>query len=220
MSSLSQVLDYARAFSLSDWLRQITSEHHIKSLLTVLLDVDFRIWYFLFVCASVAFLSRIAIEILAFSQPHPAENEPVERLPPIEAIRLKAAAHKIEHSEAPVVDATALDRLRRRLRALELECDTLRAEAQRSNRLEAELAAANMRVEELSHMLSSSRATSSPRALPSPVAPAAAATPMSSTPLKISHRTPSSTATKSLTVRASLLPKGQATPTATPSLLR
>jgi hypothetical protein len=219
MNSLSRVLEYFSAFSMGDWLRHITSEQTFTSLRASLLILDDRIWYFLSTCALLAFVSRIALEIMVPSEPFPAKDETARQLQSTTGATLQTTLPQSKPSETLAAGVTALDAMRQRLRVLELECDTLRAEAQRSSRLEAELAAANMRVEELSHIVSSSRAASSPRTLPTPAASALAATPIASTPLKILHRTPSSAATKSLTVRSSLLQKGQGTPTFTPSQL-
>jgi hypothetical protein len=62
-----------------------------------------------------------------------------------------------------------------RVRFLELECAALRAEARRSSSLEAQLAAANIRIEELSHKLVPSAC--SPHSHLNSAAASAAATP-------------------------------------------
>ncbi len=219
MNSLDLFFEHLRAFSFSDWLRHVTAEQHLSSLRAVFPNVDSRIWYFLLLCSSLGFLTRIVIEILVPSQPSPAKGEPAQRLLPANAAELRTAP-QVGHSAqaALALDATASDVMRDRVRSLELECDALRAEARRSSSLEAQLAAANMCIEELSQKLVPSAC--SPHSHLNSAAAAAAATPTSSTPFKISHRTPSSAATKSLTVRASLLHRGLATPTGTPSQLR
>jgi hypothetical protein len=221
MNSLDLFFEHLRAFSFSDWLRHVTAEQHLSSLRAVFPNVDSRIWYFLLLCCFLGFLTRIVIETLVPSQPSPAKGEPAQRLPPANAAELRTAP-QVEHSAqaALALDATASIVMRDRVHFLELECATLRAEARRSSSLEVQLAAANIRIEELelSHKLVP--AACSPHSHLNSAAASAAATPTSSTPFKILHRTPSSAATKSLTVRASLLQRGLATPSGTPSQLR
>jgi len=183
--------------------------------------IDTRIWYLLLFSVAAAILSRVVIEILVPAEPPP-------RLPPhppsVSAAEQQLAAPVlapvIDPTRRPAADASVVDMLRQRMRQLELECDGLRAEAQRASRLEAELAAAHIRIEQLADSISSSKSARTPSA--PTAAPAAAATPSCSdgTPFKVAHRTPSSAATKGLTVRASVLQKAQATPIATPSQLR
>jgi hypothetical protein len=211
MNSLGLVFEYFRAFSFRDWLVHVTAEQHLASFRAIFVNVDSRIWCVLVLCCSLAFLARIAIEALAPSQPPPADDGPAQRVPPVNSAE-RCTAPEIEPSEGP---AAASDMLRDRVRFLELQCDTLRAEARRCSILEAQLAAANMRVEELTHKFAPAACSS-----PTHLNAAAAATPTASTPFKISHRTPSSAATKSLTVRASLLQRELATPTGTPLQLR
>ncbi len=169
------------------------------------------IWYFLLFCALGVLLSHIAIEILAPSQPPPAGTNVAQQQPPESASAQQAAAANVKSLETAPAEASLLEAMRQRLRALELQCDALRAEAQRSSRLEADLAAANIRIEQLTQRISSNKSVCTP-CIPS-AEPATAATPSFSdgTPLKFAHRTPSS-ASKSLTVRASVLQKTQTTP--------
>lgn len=215
MNPFLQALSYARSLSFSDWSGRIKVEDWLAFVHAFLLNVDMRVWYLLVFCCSAAFLSRIAVEFLAPSPPQlvPAKSNEVKGLPTSIAAELQpvsAVASIIQSCEGSAVDASLLDSgIHQRLRALELQCDALRAEAQRSSRLEAELAAANIRIEDLTRMVSLNQSASTPRASCS-----------DTTPLKISHRTPSSAAAKSLTIRASVLQKAQVTPTsAVPSQL-
>ena len=214
-----QVLSHARSLSFSDWSGFIKVEDWLAYAHAFFLNVDMRVWYLLVFCCSAAFLSRIAVEFLAPSHPQllPAKSNEVKGPPTSIAAEqqpVSAVASIIQSCEGSAVDASLLDSgIHQRLRALELQCDALRAEAQRSSRLEAELGAANILIEDLTRMVSLNQSASTPRALSA--APCTAATPSCSdtTPLKISHRTPSSAAAKSLTIRASVLQKGQVTPT-------
>jgi hypothetical protein len=191
-------------------VRSLLDERNLEFWRSALAEYS-MIWYFLLLCALGVLLSRIAIEILAPSQQLPPDASNVARqLLQKSAFAQQAAPANLEYLDMAPADASFSEAMRQRLRALELQCDALRAEAQRSSRLEADLAAANIRIEQLTQMVSS-------KTVCTPCVPsadcAAAATPSFSdgTPLKFAHRTPSSAA-KSLTVRASVLQKTQTTP--------
>ncbi len=208
---LSSALAYVRNFSFGEMFRHIMNQQFLNQMRSVFSGYE-MLWYFLLFCASAAVLSLIAIEILA-----PSATNAAHKLSPKTATEQQAAAAvspNVERNGAAPAYASPQEATRQRLRDLELKCDTLSAEAQRSSRLEAELAAANIRIEELTHLISSYNSASTPRATFAAPAPApASATPTLSggTPLKVSHRTPSSAA-KSLTMRPSVLQKAQTTP--------
>ena len=224
MNFIVQGLALVRNFSFSDLYLQLATSQWLTQARALLLLVDNRIWYLLLFSVASAVLSRLVIEILVpAKQPPPATAEAHGHQPPplADAAAQQRPASGLEPNPDPdgrrVADVSVSDTLRRRLRQLELECDGLRVEAQRACCLEAELAAAHIRIEQLTHSIASSKSARTPSA-PIPAA-AAAATPSFSdgTPCKIAHRTPISAATKSLTVRASVLHKAQVTPSATSS---
>ena len=221
---LASALAYVRNFSFGEMFRHIMNQQFFNQMRSAFSGYE-MLWYFLLFCASAAVLSLIAIEMLAPSQ---TATNAAQKLSPKTATEQQAAAAvlpNVERNGAAPAYASPQEATRQRLRDLELKCDTLIAKAQRSSRLEDELAAANIRIEELTHLISSYNSASTPRATfaapapaPAPAAaPAAApATPTLSggTPLKVSHRTPSSAA-KSLTMRPSVLQKAQTTPSVT-----
>jgi hypothetical protein len=98
------------------------------------------IWYFLSLCALGVLLSRIAIEILAPSQLPPDASNVARQLLPKSAFAQQAAPANLEYLDMAPADASFSEAMRQRLRALELQCDALRAEAQHISRLEADLA--------------------------------------------------------------------------------
>jgi hypothetical protein len=222
MNFIVQGVALVRNFSFSDLYLQLATSQWLTQARALLLLVDNRIWYLLLFSVASAVLSRLVIEILVpAEQPPPATAEAHGHQPPPitpDAAAQQRPASVLEPNPDPdgrrVVDVSVSDTLRRRLRQLELECDGLRAEAQRACCLEAELAAAHIRIEQLTHNIASSQSARTPSA---PIlAAAAAATPsfFDGTPCKIAHRTPISAATKSFTVRASVLHKAQVTPSA------
>lgn len=213
------LLELFRSFSISDFFRHVINEQYLQSLRTFFSEFCI-IWYFLLFCAVVAVLSRIAIEILAPSLPSSSAAAAAQRLSEHVAAELHVAsarASNAKHTERSPADTSLWDVTRQRVRALELECDALRAEKQRCSLLETELAAANIRIEKLLHMIPTTISTSTPRVHTAAHAAVTPATPSFSegTPHKITHRTPSSAATKGLTVRASVLHKVQTTPSVT-----
>jgi hypothetical protein len=180
------MLEHLRNFSFIEYYQSIVDSKQISSLVAAFLDLDVC-WHYFLLCVSGSLLSQLVIRILTAAPTSPSKLELSNRLP---SICIATPQHVEDISPCT-----------------EMECDALRAEAQRCGRLEAELAVANIRIEELTQIIHSSNF---PRTFCSPpAASAAAATPTctADTPLRIAHRTPSSAATKSLTVRASLLEK-------------
>jgi hypothetical protein len=217
----ASLLELVRSFSISDFFRHAINEQYFQSLRAFFSEF-YIVWYFLLFCAVVALLSRIAIEILAPSLPSSSPAAAAHRLSEHVAAEHPAASARapgVKHPERSPADTSLWDVTRQRVRALELECDGLRAETQRCSRLETELAAANIRIEQLENMIPSTISASTPRVHSAAHAAVTPATPSFSegTPLKITHRTPSSAATKGLTIRASVLHKVQTTPSDTPS---
>jgi hypothetical protein len=203
------MLEHLRNFSFIEYYQSIVDSKQISSLVAAFLDLDVC-WHYFLLCVSGSLLSQLVIRILTAAPTSPSKLELSNRLPSI-CIATPQHVEDIspctETQDRCAAEVYSAESNRHRLRALEMECDALRAEAQRCGRLEAELAVANIRIEELTQIIHSSNF---PRTFCSPpAASAAAATPTctADTPLRIAHRTPSSAATKSLTVRASLLQK-------------
>ncbi len=215
----ASLLELVRSFSISDFFRHVINEQYFQSLRAFFSEF-YIVWYFLLFCSVAALLSRIAIEILAPSLPAYSPTAAAHRLSEHVAAESPAASARapdVRHPGRSPADTSLWDVTRQRVRALELECDGLRANTQRCTLLETELAKAHIRIEQLEGMIPSTNSASTPRVHAAAYAAVTPATPPFSegTPLKITHRTPSSAATKGLTIRASVLQKIQTTPSGT-----